>query len=143
RSPRGEERQSSSESAGRIADRPLKGSSRSVDGCRKATCLKAFTFLNPNKKSRKGRVDSPGVVCVVLVLEPPRGRGHDPVLDLRLAAVDALDRLRGEGYGLLDADVRTVPFHDRVERLVGRLADRERGAFERRAARIHLDELHS
>src|SRR5207249_6352670 len=131
------------ESAGRIADGPLKGFFKVGRRMPQGDLPKAFTFLNSKKKRRKGRVDSPGVICVVLVLEPFRRRGHDPVLDLRLATVDALDRLRGEGDGLLDADVWTIPFHDRVEGLVGRLADRERGAFERRAARIHLDELHS
>src|SRR5256712_13863023 len=54
----------------------------------------------------------------------------------------SLDRLRGECDGLLDAEVWSIPLHDRVEGLVGRLADCERGALERRPARIHLDELH-
>src|SRR6266568_8579482 len=92
--------------------------------------------------SEKGEHAGLSGVPVVTMFEALRPCRDDSVLDLRRAAVHALDRLRGEGDRFLDVQVRTISLDDRLERLVRGLADGERRAFERRAARAHLDQLH-
>src|SRR6266566_1620659 len=75
------------------------------------------------------------------MFEALRPGRDDSVLDLRGAAVHALDCLRRQGDRFLDTQVGPVPLDDRLKRLVRGLPDREGRALERRAARVHLDQL--
>src|SRR6266516_7765715 len=91
--------------------------------------------------SEKGEQAGLSGVPVVTMFEALRPRRDASVLDLRRAAIYALNRLRREGNRFLDVQVRTIALDDRLERLVRGLADREGRAPERRPARVHLDQL--
>ena len=75
------------------------------------------------------------------MFEASRVPPDDPVLDHVLAAVEVLDGLRRQGDGIVQVQVRPVALVNRVESVVGSLADGEPGSSEGRTARIHLDEL--